>query len=61
MSDRQLVLEAVQEMPDTVSFHEIMEELVLLAEVKHRLEKNPRGKGISAEELLAQVSTWTAK
>lgn len=61
MSDRQLILEAVQEMPETSSVHEIVEELVLLAEVKRRLEKNPQGKGIPAEVLLTQVSTWAAK
>jgi hypothetical protein len=61
MSDRQLVLEAVQEMPETASCHEIVEELVLLAEVKRRLGKNPQGKGVPAEELLAQVSTWVSR
>jgi predicted transcriptional regulator len=61
MSDRQLILEAVQEMPETASFHEIVEELALMAEVKRRLEKNPQGKGVPAEELLAQVSTWVSR
>jgi hypothetical protein len=61
MSDRQLVLEAVQEMPETLSLHEIVDELLLLEEVKRRLEKNPTGKGVPAEELLQQVSSWVTK
>lgn len=61
MSDRQLVLEAVQEMPETLSLHEIVDELLLLEEVKRRLEKNPAGKGVPAEELLQQVSSWVTK
>lgn len=59
MSDRQLVLEAVQEMPATASLREIVDELLLLDEVKKRLKANPRGKGVPAEELLQQVSSWT--
>ena len=61
MSDRQLVLDAVQEMPDSLSLHEIVDELLLLDEVKRRLKKNPKGKGIPAEELLQQVSSWITK
>ena len=61
MSDRQLILEAVQEMPETASLHEIVDELLLLDEVKKRLEKNPKGKGVPAKELLQQVSSWITK
>ena len=61
MSDRQLVLEAVQEMPETLSLHEIVDELLLLDEVKKRLKKNPKGRGVPAEELLQQVSSWVTK
>jgi hypothetical protein len=61
MSDRELVLEAVQEMPPTVSMHEIVDELLLLATVRDRLEKSPKRTGIPAEELLKQVSSWVIK
>ena len=61
MSDRQLILEAVQQMPEQASAEEILDELVLLTEVKKRLEKNPRGKGVPAEKLLQQVPSWITK
>ncbi|HEY9508681.1 MAG TPA: hypothetical protein VIV82_02340 [Verrucomicrobiae bacterium] len=61
MSDRELVLAAVQEMPKTASLREIADELLVLAEVRERMEKNPEGRGVSAEEVLRQVSSWVTK
>jgi predicted transcriptional regulator len=61
MSDRERILDAVQEMPETASFHEILDELRLMDTVRERLEKNPRGQGVPAEELLRQVSSWVTK
>ena len=61
MSDRELVLDAVRDMPETAKIKEIVDELLLLEEVKRRLVKNPAGKGIPAEQLLDQVSSWIIK
>ncbi|HET7626348.1 MAG TPA: hypothetical protein VFM25_13905 [Verrucomicrobiae bacterium] len=61
MSDRELVLDAVREMPQNLTFKEILDELRLMEEVKERLAKNPQGNGVSAEELLRQVSSWATK
>ncbi len=62
MSDRQLILEAIQEMPETASFQEIVDELLLMDTVQERLEKRiPEGKGVPAEELLRQVSSMGYK
>ena len=61
MSDRQLVLEAIQEMPETASLREIADELQIMAAVRERMDKNPQAKGVSAEELLRQVSSWVTK
>jgi hypothetical protein len=58
MSDRELVLETIQEMPETVSLREIVDELQIMAVTRERMEKNPKGEGVSAEELLRQVSSW---
>jgi hypothetical protein len=61
MSDRDFVLEAIQEMPETASLREIADELQIMATVRERLQKNPEARGISAEELLRQVSSWVTK
>jgi hypothetical protein len=58
MSDRELVLDAVKEMTESASIREIVDELLLLEEVRKRLETNTSGKGVPAEELLEQVSSW---
>lgn len=61
MSDREIVLDAVQQMPETASIKEIVDELLLMATVRERLEKNPHGTGVPAEELLRQVASWATK
>jgi hypothetical protein len=61
MSDRDFVLEAIQEMPETASLREIADELQIMATVRERLQKNPEARGMSAEELLRQVSSWVTK
>jgi hypothetical protein len=61
MSDRELVIDAVRELPDNLSVREIVDELLLMETVRERLEKNPHGKGVPAEALLDQVSAWIIK
>ena len=61
MSDRELVLEAVRDLPDNLSVREIVDELLLMETVRERLAKNPGGKGVSVEQLLDQVSAWVIK
>jgi len=61
MSDRELVLDAVRELPDDLSIRQIVDELLLMETVRERLKKNPQGRGIPAEELLQQVSAWATK
>ena len=62
MSDRELVLDAVQEMPATASLHEIVDELRLLDEVKKRLAKSERGeRGVPHEDVVKMLDSWIAK
>jgi predicted transcriptional regulator len=62
MSDRELVLDAVQEMPETASLHEIVDELLLLDEVKKRLAKSERGEpGVPHEEVAKMLDSWITK
>jgi predicted transcriptional regulator len=62
MSDRELVLDAVQEMPETASLHEIVDELLLLDEVKKRLAKSERGEGgVPHEEAVKMLDSWITK
>jgi hypothetical protein len=59
MSDRQLVLEAIQEMPETISLREIVDELLMLDEVKKRLAKSESGApGVPQEQVLKMLDSW---
>ena len=62
MSDRQFILDAVQEMPETSSFQQIVDELRLLDEVKKRLAKSERGeRGVPHEEAVKMLDSWIVK
>ena len=62
MSDRELVLGAVKELPDNLSFREIVDELLLLDEVKSRLAKNERdAPGIPHDDVVKMLDSWITK
>ena len=61
MTDRELVLDAVQKMPQETSLITILDELALLAKVKVRLVKVENGQGGQTQEEVARLlSQWTA-
>jgi hypothetical protein len=62
MSDKQLILEAVQQMPEQASTEEILDELLLLDEVKKRLAKSKRDiPGIPHEDVVKMLDSWITK
>ena len=62
MSDRELVLDAIQKMPETASLHEIVDELLLLDEVKKRLAKSERGEpDVPHEKVAKMLDSWITK
>ena len=62
MSDRELVLDAVQDLPDTLSFREIVDELLLMATVKERLARAERGqKGVPHDEVAKLLEQWITR
>jgi predicted transcriptional regulator len=62
MSDRQLILEAVQQMPEHASAEEILDELLLLNDVKKRLAKSERGEhGVPHEDVVRMLDSWIIK
>ncbi len=62
MSDRELVIDAVQEMPQDASFGQIVDELLLLDEIKARLAKSERGvPGVPHAEVVKLLDSWITK
>jgi predicted transcriptional regulator len=62
MSDRQLVLETVQQMPESASLAEILDELALLATVKERLARaGDEQRCVSHEEVVKMLDRWVTR
>jgi predicted transcriptional regulator len=61
MSDRQLILEAVQQMPELTTAAEILDELALLASVKMGLEQSAWGVGVPHEQVVKLLDKRISK
>lgn len=61
MSNKEMVLEVVREMPDGATLDEIIEELHILAAIRRGEEAADAGRVISHEELKKKVATWITK
>jgi predicted transcriptional regulator len=59
MSNKQLVIETVREMPEEATFEEILDELVLLAAIRQGRQDIRAGRFLSHEEMKKQVAAWT--
>ena len=61
MSNRQIVIDLVQKLPDDTSLHEIAREVEFVAGVREGFEQLERGEGVSAEEVKKMIPSWIAK
>jgi predicted transcriptional regulator len=61
MSDRQLVLETVQQMPVEATLPEILDELALLASVQEGLAQSERREGVPNEAVAKMLDQWISK
>ncbi len=61
MSDRQIILEAVQKMPEKASMTEILDELNLLESVKAGLAETEHGAITPHEEVPKLIRSWITK
>lgn len=59
MSDRPLVLDAVQKMPEAASHADILDELEMLASIREGLAQSERGEGVSHEQVTATLLEHT--
>jgi predicted transcriptional regulator len=58
MNTKELVLEAVRDLPDDASVEAAMERLLLLAKVERGIEQADAGKTISHEEMRQRMAKW---
>lgn len=63
MSDRELVLETVQNMPEHVSLDDILSEIQLVATLKRRLHSIEEGhaSGVPADKVGGMIQQWITK
>jgi len=61
MSERELVLRAVGQMPEQASMAEILDELALLAAVNEGLAQSERGEGVAHQEVAKMLDQWITK
>lgn len=57
-SPKQDALEAIQQLPDTVDFEEIVYRLYVLSKIDQGMKDVDEGKGISQEELAREIEQW---
>lgn len=60
MTQKKLVLDLVNELPDETSLAEIVDRIEFLAAIQKGLGQLDRGEGIPHEEVKRQLATWLA-
>lgn len=61
MTDKALVFNALQELPDDASIEAIYNKLDFILAVREGLEQADRDEGISLEEWNQKIGTWATK
>ena len=58
MNTKELVLEAVKDLPDNAGIEDAMERLLLLAKIQRGIEQADAGETISHDEVKQRMSKW---
>lgn len=61
MSDKQLVLDSIERLPDDASLDVIAERVEFLAAVRKGLDQIERGQTIPHDEVKRQLASWLSK
>jgi len=61
MSDKQMVLDSIERLPDNASIEAIAERVDFLAAIRKGLDQIDRGETIPHEEVKRQLATWLSK
>ena len=58
MTQKEMVLNAIRELPEDASVREIADRLEFLAAIQSGLDQLDRGEGIAHEEVKRQLASW---
>lgn len=59
MSDKEAVIEAIRQLPETVTMEEISEDVAILAALRRAKEASEAGQVVSHEEVKKRLASWT--
>jgi len=59
MSNKQIVIDALERMPESLTLQEISEEIAILAAIRKGQAEIAAGRGITHEEAKRRAATWT--
>ncbi len=61
MSDKQLVLDSIERLPENASLDAIAERVEFMAAIRKGLDQIERGQTIPHDEVKRQLATWLSK
>ncbi len=61
MSNREIAIDLIQKLPESVSLHEIARELEFIAGVREGFEQLERGEGVEADNVRELIPSWIVK
>jgi predicted transcriptional regulator len=61
MSNKELVIEAVRELPEEASLEQIAEEIAILAAIRRGEKAADEGRVVSHEDVRKRVASWITK
>lgn len=60
MTDKALVIDALQQLPDDSTLNDIREQVEFMAAVREGLEQIQRGEVVSLDEVESKIETWAS-
>jgi predicted transcriptional regulator len=61
VSNKQLVSNLLERLPDNVSLHDIAKEIEFISGVREGLDQLDRGDGVPVEDVEKMIASWTKK
>jgi predicted transcriptional regulator len=61
LSDKEIVKDLLQRLPDQISLHQIAQEIEFVAAVRQGMAELDNGEGISIDEIEKELPSWIIK
>lgn len=58
MSEKQVMINILEKMPDDISFDDILETLNLIKELRNRIDNFDKSKSLTTDELKEEIKKW---